>query len=373
MTGALTGTSITGTSIVKSGGTALQFLKADGSIDTSTYLTTTSAGATYLPLAGGTLTGALTGTSMTATSLLTPNIDTATAVVLNIGTSTQTALTIGRTAATTNLRGLTIITTGNITPSTTNVGTIGTSALTYNNGFFTALSTPTLDTATAVAQNIGILTQTALTIGRVAANTTINGLVIAFGGGGISGNFVPNLTTGVQNLGSATNRWNVFAQTLTLPNTAGIRTTNFNSTSFTTVGNTITQTALFGTGNGSLSITDVVGTTRTVKCCGSLGSLAAATIAFSCGSAYGYNNTYTIPSTVTAVPFELEITYVIKTSTSYVAHAKFQYGTVTPILTTFTQTISAPAAYTTNLYVTWGAASVSNTITANIVTLETLA
>ena len=52
------------TTLVKSGGTASQFLKADGSVDSSTYATTTALAA-YLPLAGGTLTGALSGTSAT--------------------------------------------------------------------------------------------------------------------------------------------------------------------------------------------------------------------------------------------------------------------------------------------------------------------
>jgi hypothetical protein len=55
------------TTLVKSGGTASQFLKADGSVDSSTYATTTALAA-YLPLAGGTLTGALSGTSATFTS-----------------------------------------------------------------------------------------------------------------------------------------------------------------------------------------------------------------------------------------------------------------------------------------------------------------
>jgi hypothetical protein len=53
------------TTLVKSGGTASQFLKADGSVDSSTYLTTSAASSTYLPLTGGTLTGALSGTSAT--------------------------------------------------------------------------------------------------------------------------------------------------------------------------------------------------------------------------------------------------------------------------------------------------------------------
>jgi hypothetical protein len=53
------------TTLVKSGGTSSQFLKADGSVDSSTYLTTSAASSTYLPLTGGTLTGPLGGTSAT--------------------------------------------------------------------------------------------------------------------------------------------------------------------------------------------------------------------------------------------------------------------------------------------------------------------
>ncbi len=59
--------SVTANSLIKSGGTSTQFLKADGSIDSNTYLTTSSASSTYLPLAGGTLTGALNGTTATFT------------------------------------------------------------------------------------------------------------------------------------------------------------------------------------------------------------------------------------------------------------------------------------------------------------------
>jgi hypothetical protein len=55
------------TTLVKSGGTASQFLKADGSVDSNTYATTTAL-ASYLPLTGGTLTGALSGTSATFTN-----------------------------------------------------------------------------------------------------------------------------------------------------------------------------------------------------------------------------------------------------------------------------------------------------------------
>ena len=56
---------LTATQFIRSGGTSDQFLKADGSVDSNTYLTTSSASSTYLAKTGGTLTGALSGTSAT--------------------------------------------------------------------------------------------------------------------------------------------------------------------------------------------------------------------------------------------------------------------------------------------------------------------
>ena len=47
---------VTALSFTKSGGTSSQFLKANGSIDSNTYLTTVNAATTYLSLSGGTLT-----------------------------------------------------------------------------------------------------------------------------------------------------------------------------------------------------------------------------------------------------------------------------------------------------------------------------
>jgi hypothetical protein len=51
------------TTLVKNNGLSTEFLKANGSVDNNTYLTTGTASSTYLPLTGGTLTGALTGTT----------------------------------------------------------------------------------------------------------------------------------------------------------------------------------------------------------------------------------------------------------------------------------------------------------------------
>lgn len=55
---------ITGSSIIKNGGTSSQFLKADGSVDASTYLTTSSASSTYAPIANPTFTGIVIGPNL---------------------------------------------------------------------------------------------------------------------------------------------------------------------------------------------------------------------------------------------------------------------------------------------------------------------
>ncbi len=74
------------TTLVKSGGTSSQFLKADGSVDGNTYATT-SALSGYLPLSGGTLTGPLNGTSAAFTGLTVNNGNAHLNVYLTTGTS----------------------------------------------------------------------------------------------------------------------------------------------------------------------------------------------------------------------------------------------------------------------------------------------
>jgi hypothetical protein len=55
--------------IIKQGGTSSQFLKANGDVDSSTYLTTWSAASTYLPLTGGTLSSFSNANNFTDTIL----------------------------------------------------------------------------------------------------------------------------------------------------------------------------------------------------------------------------------------------------------------------------------------------------------------
>jgi hypothetical protein len=91
--GGLTGTSasfsssVTGNTIVKTGGTSSQFLKADGSVDSSTYLTTSSAASTYVPL---TRTLTINGTAYDLTADRTWTIPTHDAVT--IGTANGLSL-----------------------------------------------------------------------------------------------------------------------------------------------------------------------------------------------------------------------------------------------------------------------------------------
>ena len=56
---------ITASSYIIPSGASSQFLKADGSTDNNTYLTSIDVSAGYLPLTGGTLTGSITGTGAT--------------------------------------------------------------------------------------------------------------------------------------------------------------------------------------------------------------------------------------------------------------------------------------------------------------------
>jgi hypothetical protein len=95
--GTMTG-NLTSTAFVKSGGLVTDFLKGNGTVDTSTYLTTTTAGTTYVPLSGGTMTGNLTSTAFVksgglVTDFLKGNgtVDTSTYVTnptYNLGVST---------------------------------------------------------------------------------------------------------------------------------------------------------------------------------------------------------------------------------------------------------------------------------------------
>lgn len=83
---------IEASSFVKTSGTSSQFLKADGSVDSSTYLTTGTASSTYAPLASPALTG--TPTAPTAASSVSSTQIATTTYVKSLFSSASTSGTL---------------------------------------------------------------------------------------------------------------------------------------------------------------------------------------------------------------------------------------------------------------------------------------
>jgi hypothetical protein len=145
--------SFTGTSFIRSGGTSSQFLKADGSVDSNTYVT----GGPFLPLTGGTLTGALNGTSATFTGDIRSNgiyrdyqgealIETNTSAITQIGSSgASTGRSLSFFAG--NTLRMFITTNGNVGINSSTVNERLVVTQTTNNtssvGFYTSASTGT--------------------------------------------------------------------------------------------------------------------------------------------------------------------------------------------------------------------------------------
>jgi hypothetical protein len=88
---------LTATTLVKSGGTSSQFLKADGSIDTSVYLTTASASSTYQTI----LTNPITGTG---TINYIPKFTSSSAIGNSIIFDNGTSVGIGTSSPVTNIQ-----------------------------------------------------------------------------------------------------------------------------------------------------------------------------------------------------------------------------------------------------------------------------
>jgi hypothetical protein len=335
------------------------------------------------------------------------------ASTLDFGTNTQTALTIGRVGATTNIRGTSIIATGNLIPSgTVNIGTVNQ----LMSGVFASTVRAQSFDVPSLSANMPIGTGNAgsITIGKITIPTTINSSVLTLtgtitgnliptviaasalgsssfpwntvfmnnitmygnytmGNGVVVGNWIP--TNSNLNLGSATNRWNVFAQTLNLVNTAGVNVTNFNNANTVTISNTTTPTSLLGSGVGSLTLSEVTGSKRRVYCSGIITCLAGATlnINFSGSGTTVFDNTYTLlVSSNAPYIFELEYTNSFSAFTTFTGMGRFSYGTNQPILFRYINN-TATGTFTYDLKATWGLASSSNVITASNATVQTLA
>jgi hypothetical protein len=113
------GGAITGTSIVRSGGTSSQFLKADGSVDSSTYLTTGTASSTYQPLDTDltAIADLASGTGLLKNTSGTWSLDTST--YLTTGTASSTYALI----ASPSLTGTPFSTTAAVDTNTTQIAT----------------------------------------------------------------------------------------------------------------------------------------------------------------------------------------------------------------------------------------------------------
>ena len=75
---------------IRTGGSSTDFLKADGSVDNQTYLTTDTASTIYAPLASPTFTGTISGITKTMVGL--GNVDNTSDANKPVSTATQTAL-----------------------------------------------------------------------------------------------------------------------------------------------------------------------------------------------------------------------------------------------------------------------------------------
>ena len=272
LSGALTGAAITGSSFAKTGGVSTEFLKADGSTDSTAYLTQVSAGTTYLPLAGGTLSGDLTGTTITGSSFIKTG-----------GVSTEFLKADGTTDSSVYLTQLSAGTTylplagGTLSGALTGAAITGTSftktggtvseylmadgSVTTSTGAFLPLAGGNMVGAinSLGVLQVGTASTTGLTLGRVAVPTSINGTDIAVAATGqvninsaLTGSnaiLIGNTTTGAIQLGSITASETKVTGVSVLVDGTTVAIGTGSSTGSTTVGKTGVATSIRGTVN----------------------------------------------------------------------------------------------------------------------------
>jgi hypothetical protein len=207
--------SVTANSFVKSGGTSSQFLKANGSVDSNTYLTSASVSGVYLPLAGGTLTGGLNGT--TGSFAASGSGDTFT---INHSSGSGIALNITKAG---NGEGLYINKTSGSGNAATIIGTLNATTLVKSGGtssqFLKADGSVDSNTYLTSASVSGVY----LPLSGGTLTGTLGGTSAAFSGGATFGSGVRPITNFAADLGTSSFRWSeIFGYAINLSQNATI-------------------------------------------------------------------------------------------------------------------------------------------------------
>jgi len=159
--------SLTASSIIKSGGTSSQFLKADGSVDSNTYLTTSSASSTYLPLAGGTLTGQLVINRASGNGLQVASDNVVITAATGFGSPRQLVFTCGNGPTTTlEAKGF-----GGNYITDFNIKTYNSSGTAFNVFFGTSAGDVGIGTDTPLSKLQVVATGTILRLGEASGTT----------------------------------------------------------------------------------------------------------------------------------------------------------------------------------------------------------
>ena len=245
--------SVTGTSLIKTGGTSIQFLKADGSVDSSSYITLAS-----LSFAAGS--GAYNSTTGVITIPTNNNQITngSNYITLTSLSSTATGLTY------TNTTGVFSLTSGYVIPTTTSATNWDTA---YTNRITSLTTTGSSGASTLVSNVLNIPTYTLAGLGGISLTSLSATTPLSYNN--TTGAFtIAQATTSTSGYLSSTD-WNTFngkQNALTNPVT-GTGTTNYlpKFTGTSTLGNSLIwdNGTNVGIGNTNISYTlDVSGTGR---------------------------------------------------------------------------------------------------------------
>ena len=172
------------------------------------------------------------------------------------------------------------------------------------------------------------------------------------------------------------------------PELSKVSGTVFTQIADKTVANTTTETTIFGTGSGSLTLpanTFTVGKTVRCKFKGYTSGLngTSATINIKIGGTTICTSTSNLPAALSNTYWELEFDITCRTTgttgmiigqgkTTVAEGIGFATVTIRPLQMTSTATVNTTISNTIDCTYTWGTASTSNTITSTNATIEIL-